>query len=58
MRLQIIRLCNDARRDWAASDKFSLDPKFLTEQLHAMLAKRDAKQLRKTYRVLGATLEP
>ncbi len=35
-----------------------VDPKFLTQQLQALLAKRDAKQLRKAYRVLQATLEP
>ena len=36
----------------------NVDPKFLTQQLQALLAKRDAKQLRKAYRVLQATLEP
>jgi transcriptional regulator with XRE-family HTH domain len=35
-----------------------VDPRFLTQQLQALLAKRDAKQLRKAYRVLQATLEP
>jgi transcriptional regulator with XRE-family HTH domain len=35
-----------------------VDPKFLTQQVLALLAKRDAKQLRKAYRVLQATLEP
>jgi len=34
------------------------DPKFLMQQLQALLTKRDAKQLRKAYRVLQATLEP
>jgi transcriptional regulator with XRE-family HTH domain len=34
------------------------DPRFLTQQLQALLAKRDAKQLRKAYRVLQAPLEP
>lgn len=34
------------------------DPKFLTQQLQALLAKRDAKQLHKAYRVLQAVLEP
>jgi transcriptional regulator with XRE-family HTH domain len=34
------------------------DPKFLTQQLRALLAKRDPKQLRKAYRVLQAALEP
>lgn len=36
----------------------NVDPKFLTQQLQALLAKRDGKQLRKAYRVLQATLEP
>ena len=36
----------------------TLDSKFLTQQLQALLTKRDAKQLRKAYRVLQATLEP
>jgi len=36
----------------------NVDPKFLTQQLQTLLAKRDAKQLRKAYRVLQATLEP
>jgi transcriptional regulator with XRE-family HTH domain len=36
----------------------NVDPKFLIQQLQALLAKRDAKQLRKAYRVLQATLEP
>ena len=36
----------------------NVDPKFLTQQLQALLTKRDAKQLRKAYRVLQATLEP
>ena len=35
----------------------NLDPKFLTQQLQALLAKRDAKQLRKAYRVLQATFK-
>jgi len=35
-----------------------VDPKFLTQQLQALLARRDAKQLRKAYRVLQALLEP
>jgi transcriptional regulator with XRE-family HTH domain len=35
-----------------------VDSKFLTQQLQALLTKRDAKQLRKAYRVLQATLEP
>jgi transcriptional regulator with XRE-family HTH domain len=34
------------------------DPKFLTQQLQALLAKRDAKLLQKAYRVLQATREP
>lgn len=34
------------------------DPKFLTQQLQALLAKRDAKQLQKAYRVIQALLEP
>ncbi|HWO30657.1 MAG TPA: helix-turn-helix transcriptional regulator [Candidatus Acidoferrum sp.] len=36
----------------------NVDPKFLTQQLQALLAKRDAQQLRKAFRVLQATLEP
>src|ERR1700689_2722670 len=36
----------------------SVDTKFLTQQLQALLAKRDAQQLRKAFRVLQATLEP
>jgi transcriptional regulator with XRE-family HTH domain len=36
----------------------NLDPKFLTQQLQALLAKRDAKQLQKASRVLQALLEP
>jgi transcriptional regulator with XRE-family HTH domain len=39
-------------------ENVNVDPKFLTQQLQALLAKRDAKQLRKAYRVLQATLEP
>ena len=35
----------------------NVDSKFLIQQLQALLAKRDAKQLRKAYRVLQATLE-
>jgi transcriptional regulator with XRE-family HTH domain len=35
-----------------------VDPKFLGQQLQNLLARRDAKQLRKVYRVLQATLEP
>jgi transcriptional regulator with XRE-family HTH domain len=34
------------------------DSKFLTQQLQALLTQRDAKQLRKAFRVLQATLEP
>ena len=33
-------------------------PKFLTQQLQALLAKRDTKQLQEAYRVLQAVLEP
>jgi transcriptional regulator with XRE-family HTH domain len=36
----------------------NVDSKFLTQQLQALLTKRDTKQLRKAYRVLQATLEP
>jgi len=36
----------------------NVDTKFLTQQLQAVLAKRDAKQLQKAYRVLQAILEP
>jgi len=36
----------------------TVDPKFLTQQLQALLAKCDAKQLQKAYRVLQAILEP
>jgi transcriptional regulator with XRE-family HTH domain len=36
----------------------NVDPRFLTQQLQILLAKRDARQLRKAYRVLQATLEP
>jgi transcriptional regulator with XRE-family HTH domain len=36
----------------------NVDSKFLTQQLQALLTKRDAKQLRKAYRVLQATFEP
>ena len=39
-------------------ENVNVDPKFLTQQLQTLLAKRDAKQLRKAYRVLQATLEP
>jgi hypothetical protein len=34
------------------------DSKFLAQQLQALLTQRDAKQLRKAFRVLQATLEP
>jgi transcriptional regulator with XRE-family HTH domain len=34
------------------------DSKSLAQQLQAMLTQRDAKQLRKAFRVLQATLEP
>jgi transcriptional regulator with XRE-family HTH domain len=34
------------------------DPMFLTPQLQSLCAKRDAKQLRKAYRFLQATLYP
>jgi transcriptional regulator with XRE-family HTH domain len=34
------------------------DSKFLGQQLQALLTQRDAKQLRKAFRVLQATLEP
>jgi transcriptional regulator with XRE-family HTH domain len=34
------------------------DPKFLAQQLQALVAKRDTKLLRKAYRVLQAALEP
>jgi transcriptional regulator with XRE-family HTH domain len=36
----------------------NLDPKFLTQQVQVLLGKRDARVLRKAYRVLQATLEP
>lgn len=36
----------------------NVDTKFLTQQLQVLLAKRDAKQLRKAYRILLAALEP
>ena len=39
-------------------ENVNVDPKFLTQQLQALLAKRDAKQLRKAFRVLQATFEP
>ena len=39
-------------------ENVNVDPKFLTQQLQALLAKRDAKQLQKAYRVLQAILEP
>ncbi|HWO32567.1 MAG TPA: helix-turn-helix transcriptional regulator [Candidatus Acidoferrum sp.] len=35
----------------------NVDSKFLIQQLQALLAKHDAKQLRKAYRILQATLE-
>lgn len=34
------------------------DSKFLAQQLQALLTQRDAKHLRKAFRVLQATLEP
>ena len=34
------------------------DSKFLAQQLQALLTQRDARQLRKAFRVLQATLEP
>ena len=34
------------------------DSKFLAQQLQTLLTQRDAKQLRKAFRVLQATLEP
>jgi len=34
------------------------DSKFLAQQLQALFTQRDAKQLRKAFRVLQATLEP
>jgi transcriptional regulator with XRE-family HTH domain len=34
------------------------DSKFLAQQLQALLTQRDAKQLRRAFRVLQATLEP
>lgn len=34
------------------------DSKFLAQQFQALLTQRDAKQLRKAFRVLQATLEP
>jgi transcriptional regulator with XRE-family HTH domain len=34
------------------------DSKFLAQQLQALLTQRDAKQLRKAFRVLQAALEP
>jgi transcriptional regulator with XRE-family HTH domain len=34
------------------------DSKFLAQQLRSLLTQRDAKQLRKAFRVLQATLEP
>src|ERR1039458_4129748 len=39
-------------------DNVNVAPKFRTQQLQALPAKRDAKQLRKAYRVLQATLGP
>ena len=36
----------------------NVDPKALRQQLQMMLAKRDAKQLQKAYRVLQAAFEP
>jgi transcriptional regulator with XRE-family HTH domain len=36
----------------------SVDLKFLAQQLQSLLAKRDAKQLQKAYRVPQATLGP
>ena len=36
----------------------NVNTKFLTQQLQALLAKRDAQQLRKAFRVLQTTLEP
>jgi len=39
-------------------ENVNVDPKFLSQQLQALLAKRDAKRLQKAYRVLQATLEP
>jgi transcriptional regulator with XRE-family HTH domain len=39
-------------------ENVNVDPKFLSQQQQALLAKRDAKQLQKAFRVLQATLEP
>ena len=39
-------------------ENVNVDPKFLSQQLQALLAKCDAKRLQKAYRVLQATLEP
>jgi len=39
-------------------ENVNVDPKFLSQQLQALLAKRDAKRLQKAYRVLQSTLEP
>jgi len=39
-------------------ENVNVDPKFLSQQLQALLAKRDAKRLQQAYRVLQATLEP
>ena len=39
-------------------ENVNVDPKFLSQQLPALLAKGDAKQLQKAYRFLQATLEP
>jgi hypothetical protein len=39
-------------------ENVNVDPKFLSQQLQALLAKHDAKQLQKAYRVLLATPRP
>src|ERR1700722_5459450 len=60
-----VELINAVGRELNASpsaffhfENVNVDPKFLTQQLQALLAQRDAKQLQKAYRVLQATLEP
>jgi transcriptional regulator with XRE-family HTH domain len=57
----IIALANELNTSPATFFHFenaNADSKFLGQQLQALLTQRDAKQLRKAFRVLQATLEP
>jgi transcriptional regulator with XRE-family HTH domain len=56
--ITLARQLNASPATFFQFENADVDHKLLGQQLQTLLARRDAKQLRKVYRVLQATLEP